>query len=270
MNKTFSIKKSLNYGWEMMKKYFWYITGLYFIGFVVNMILQAIAGIPEMVATSMYPAMAAPYVGEAGEMVTPNVYSALLDAGMYNVFAALALSALILFLITYSLELIVTYNQTKITLGLVNGKKEEYKKLFAYEGADVWRWVLASFAYGAVVVLGLILLIVPGIYLALKYAYVPYLVLDKKMGIKDAFARSAQMTEGNKMKLIGQGMVSMAVVLLGVVCLIVGVFPAAVVVTMASAYVYKLLVGDIDEEGVPTGSVAAEIAEPTGTEVSAA
>lgn len=270
MNKTFDIKKSLNYGWEMMEKYFWYVMGIFAITFIVNMVLQAIAGIPEMVATKMYPDLVAPFMDEAGNNVQPSIYQGLFDAGQYNVLAGLVFSMLVLFLITYFFQMVLAYNQTKMTLSLVENKKQEYKSLFVYEGGEVWNWLLSSFAYAAVVIVGLILLIIPGIYLALKYMYVPYLVLDKKMGIKDAFNKSAEMTDGNKWKIIGLGITSFAVVLLGIVCLIIGVFPATVVVTFASVYVYKLLVGDINEEGQLVSTGTASIAEPAGTEVSAA
>ena len=102
-------------------------------------------------------------------------------------------------------------------------------------------YLLGSIAYTLLVIGGMILLIVPGIILAIKYQYVTYLIVDKHMGVKEAFRLSGEMTQGKKMWLFGFGFFSALLVILGFVLLIIPGLLAAGAVMLGSMYIYRQL-----------------------------
>jgi uncharacterized membrane protein YkgB len=92
---------------------------------------------------------------------------------------------------------------------------------------------------------GLLLLIVPGIYLAIRYAFVPYYFLenpDKKIG--DLFKETAILTENNRftlfLALIVSGLIS--AVVMGVVTGVVGVISSGMVASVMMEVVSFLVV----------------------------
>ena len=103
---------------------------------------------------------------------------------------------------------------------------------------NYWQAVLASFLMGLIVTVGFILLIVPGIYLACKLAFTPYLVVDRKMGATDAMRESWQMTRGHGWKVFLIGLLGIPIFILGLFCLILGAVIAVMWITLAYASLY--------------------------------
>jgi len=56
--------------------------------------------------------------------------------------------------------------------------------------------------YGAVVFVGFLLLIIPGVYWSLKYGQYRMLIVDKNLGIFESIKESGRITEGYKMKIL--------------------------------------------------------------------
>jgi len=103
-------------------------------------------------------------------------------------------------------------------------------------------YIWANILLTLLVLLGLVL-IIPGIIWVIKYSYAPILVVDKKLSAKEAFAVSAEMTEGVKWQLVGFGLFGALIMLGGLLALGIGVFLAMPVVMLASYMLYnKLLV----------------------------
>lgn len=127
-------------------------------------------------------------------------------------------------------------------LSYENGKKLPLSELFTqfkhyvrFLGATIW--------VGLYVGIGFILLVVPGVYLALKYQFTLLFLLDKNLGITDAMQHSAQLTKGKKMSLLGFDLVSLGVVILGAIVFGVGILVAVPVVWLANVYLFRSLTG---------------------------
>lgn len=106
----------------------------------------------------------------------------------------------------------------------------------------IWKYLAVSIVVILIVVGGLILLIVPGVYWALKYAFAPLLVLDKELPIKEALRKSGEMTDGIKWKLLGFLILVGFVSASGVIALGFGLLITIPVATLAFLSVYKKLV----------------------------
>jgi uncharacterized membrane protein len=110
-----------------------------------------------------------------------------------------------------------------------------------------WRMVGAGILYGLIVLAGIILLIVPGIVWAVKFSLCFYFVIDKGLGPVQALKASSRTTIGVKWPLFGFGLLCGLINLLGLLCLVVGVFVTYPTVLIAHALVYRQLLAQTPE-----------------------
>jgi uncharacterized membrane protein len=93
------------------------------------------------------------------------------------------------------------------------------------------------------IVLGFILLIVPGAILALAWSLSFVCLADTKMGPIEALSDSWEQTKGQKMKIFAFSFATIGVFILGLLALFVGVFVAYPVVMVAFAEIYLRITG---------------------------
>lgn len=138
------------------------------------------------------------------------------------------------------LQILVSIAVTKAVLLIHDDRKPTVDAVIP-SGEVVVNYIIGSLIYGAIVVAGFILLIVPGIIWGIKYKMYSYLIIDKGMGAMDAIKKSGEITMGNKWYLFLFGIVSAIVCILGALALGIGLLVAIPVVTIAHAYIYRIL-----------------------------
>jgi len=122
-------------------------------------------------------------------------------------------------------------------LKAARGDRLQIKDMFAVF-QNYWPAVLANLLVGVIIAIGIFLLIVPGIIFACRLAFVPYLVVDRKMETIDAVKSSWHMTRGHAGKIFLMGLLAIPIVLLGLICLGVGIIPALMWIQAAFASLY--------------------------------
>ncbi len=103
---------------------------------------------------------------------------------------------------------------------------------------NYWNAVLANILVGAIVIIGLVLLIVPGIIFACKLAFTSYLVVDRKMAVIEAVKESWRMTNGHAGTVFLIGLLAIPVSIAGLLCLAVGIIPAFMWIAASFASLY--------------------------------
>jgi hypothetical protein len=134
-------------------------------------------------------------------------------------------------------SIIVGYNWYRSYFSVYDGHVYKFADMFVLPNKEtinhIANYIIGYILYILAILAGLVLLIIPGMYVAIRFQFVPNLLVDKKMKFKEAFALSTKMTENIKWKLFGfgllQGIMCLGVVLVGFIALIVGVIPAAFV-----------------------------------------
>lgn len=127
---------------------------------------------------------------------------------------------------------------TRISLNVVSGRPFSVEMLFG-EGDKVIRAFIAQILFGLMVAIGLLLFIFPGIYLALRYSQYLNAIVDKNMGIMDAFNYSASLTENNKMNLFVLFLLTVCVVFAGCLALVVGLLFAYPMIMLMWVVAYR-------------------------------
>jgi hypothetical protein len=96
---------------------------------------------------------------------------------------------------------------------------------------------------GLIVVVGFILFIIPGIILARRYFLAPYIMLDKKTGIRESLERSAALSKLNTGSIYGIFGVLVVIALIGIIPFIGGIiaFGVGALYSIAPALRYQQL-----------------------------
>lgn len=140
--------------------------------------------------------------------------------------------------ISQVLSIFLSLGTTRIGLNIVTGKPYNLGMIFG--GAQqLLRAVGASIVYGLAVVIGILLLIVPGIYIALRFGQYMNAIVDKDMGAMESLAYSSRITQGQKWPLFGLAILSFLIVLAGAIALLVGLIFAYPIVWLAAFVAYR-------------------------------
>ena len=94
--------------------------------------------------------------------------------------------------------------------------------------------IAAQFLTTLLVVVGLALLVVPGIIVGLRLSFVTLLVVDEGLGPVEAIGESWRRSAGFGWTLLGIGLMAFPVAVVGLLALVVGLIPAAMVIALAT------------------------------------
>jgi uncharacterized membrane protein len=119
----------------------------------------------------------------------------------------------------------------------------------------VFHYTAASILYAAMVIVGLVFFIVPGIYLGVRFHFYGYFIVEEEAGPIEALQKSSALTEGVRMDLFLLGLMLIGINIVGLICLFVGLLVSLPITGLAMAYVYRALLGS---QPGPGGASAAQ------------
>ncbi len=157
------------------------------------------------------------------------------------------------FNVIYSLIILapLQYGANLLALKGVRGEPFKVNEIFmAYR--QTLQIVLANILVSVIVVLGFVMLIVPGIIFACKLSMVPYLVMDKNMEAVEAIRTSWNLTKGYSWTIFGMGLLCIPIFIAGLICLGIGVLPAIIWINLAFAGMYWAI--ETDKAKLPKAS----------------
>ena len=141
-------------------------------------------------------------------------------------------------LINQLASIFLSLGATRIGLNLVSGKEISVGMLFG--GARKFLPALgATILYMLMVCIGLIFLIAPGIYLAMRYGQYLTAMVDRDLGIMESFNYSSSITTNNRMNLFLLALMGIVVALAGCLALCVGLFFAIPVMWLGWLVAYR-------------------------------
>ncbi len=141
-------------------------------------------------------------------------------------------------IITQTFSIFLALGLTRIGLNLVSGKAVSVGMLFG-QGDKLVRAILGTLLFGIAVGVGCLFLIVPGIYIALRYGQYMMAIVDRDMGVMDAFSYSSSVTTNNRTNLFVFWLLAMLICFAGMLACGVGLLIAVPIVWMASMVAYR-------------------------------
>lgn len=148
------------------------------------------------------------------------------------------------FLVTFGSQLLqnvvsvfLGVGATLFGLGMVRRTDPSIGLLFA-GGPHFLRVFAGAIVVGLSVLAGLLLLILPGIYIAVRMSQFQFAIVDRNLGPIDGIKASWTMTKGNFWNLFLLGLASVGIVVLGMIALGVGLLWAYPTVMLAAVAAY--------------------------------
>ena len=196
---------SYGYGWKQFKKYF---LELFLISIIVILVQAPLGGLGIM-TNGHGPAI------------------------MFFVFF------LQLFVLAYAILFLapIDYGASYAFLKGIRNEKLEIRDMFS--GFDNYlNVVLANILAGFLIGIGFFFLIIPGIIVACRFAFVRYLVIDRQLDPIDAIKASWRMTKGHGWKIFLMGLLAIPIALAGLICLGIGIIFSVMWIRCAFASLY--------------------------------
>jgi uncharacterized membrane protein len=136
------------------------------------------------------------------------------------------------------IALFLSIGLARIGLNLVSGKPVTIGMLFSGAG-KLLPVIASSLIYFTAVTIGLFLLVIPGIYIALRYGQYLFAIVDRDMGIIESFRYSSSLTTNNRTSLFTLMLLYVAVSIAGILAFCVGIFFAIPVIFLSSVVAYR-------------------------------
>lgn len=212
--------RSYSYGWQQFTKYFLHL-------FLVALI-YAVATMPSNVGFW--------------------THNASFDSVLLNAFTA-AYSLLVLPVITYGAAI--------VTLRYMRDERVDIREVFSGFQKNYLNIVLANLLVFAIVGIGMVLLIVPGIIFGCRLTFVPYLVMDRGLDPVAAIEKSWNMTRGHGWRIFGGFLLAILLFCVGFVMLIIPAFFALLWVSCAFASLYHAV--DLEEKAALSNNGNGEV-----------
>jgi hypothetical protein len=158
----------------------------------------------------------------------------------------------ILFGLAYSFLFvpIIKYGENLLFVKAMRDEEADIKTLFDGFRTQYLNIVLANLIVAALLIIGFVMLIIPGIIIACRLAFVSYLVMDKNMEAMKAVEESWRMTRGYGWTIFGMGVIAIFVFIAGLVCCFVGVIFSFIWIHAAFAIMY-LSVQNLNDDNNP-------------------
>jgi len=130
------------------------------------------------------------------------------------------------------------YGAKYLYLKAVRLQKVDVKELFDIFN-NYLNIVLAALLAGAIIGIGFVFLIIPGIVFACRLAFVPYLVMDKKYDPIKSVEESWRLTRGYGWRIFWMSIVAFFIFIAGFIALVFGAFIASIWVKASFAALYQ-------------------------------
>jgi len=205
-NQKFSKKEALRFGWITMKNN---------IGFFIGILLVA----------GLFP-------------VASGIINKTVELNKGN--NAVIFLLLVIAIAIWALQRVVEMGSMRIALKFNDKEKPIFSDLFSCFSL-FFKYIAGTILYLLIMIGGLCLLVVPGIIWMIKFQFFGYLIIDKNLGPIEALKKSYEITRGVKWDLFLFHVIMMALVFLGALCLLVGLFAAIPMALVAYTYVYRKL-----------------------------
>ncbi len=145
-------------------------------------------------------------------------------------------------LIGFVVGQIVTLGLIRAALDVTQGQAPDVGRVFKTE--HLGTYIVASILYGLAVSIGLILCIIPGLFLAIMFTFYGYYILDRGVGATDSLGESWNLVKSNFGSILGLLVLAIVLNFVGLLLCGIGILVTGPVTWTAIAYAYRTLNGE--------------------------
>ncbi|MGH8526063.1 MAG: hypothetical protein ACREXY_18235 [Gammaproteobacteria bacterium] len=146
-------------------------------------------------------------------------------------------------LMGFVMSMLLGIGALRVSLRLHDGQPVSLQDLFIADWPLFWRYILATLLYSLAVGVGLILFVIPGVVLGVRYVLYGYFVLERGARPVEALRQSATATEGVRWEIFLLMLLLLVLNVLGAALLLVGLLFTIPLTYLTGAWVYRRLTG---------------------------
>ena len=223
-----SVGAAVNYGWTK---------------FQANVGQIILAGIAVLVGVAIFQGLGFVIRNilvqdpECTGSVIDNTFKCTDGSGFFISLLASAVSSFLFFLVYQ----VISAGIIRGSLGITEGRNFEFSEVFKTD--KIGPVIITSLISAAIVFVGTLLCIIPGIIASFMLSYALYFVIDKDMAPVDALKASFNLVKDNLGEAFVWAIVAFLIVIAGFIACLVGAIVAIPVSIIGTAFTYKKLTG---------------------------
>jgi uncharacterized membrane protein len=168
------------------------------------------------------------------------IYSLLFVFGSPKPHEAITISGWIVSVVATVFLLLFDLGFTKNCFQTLDGEEPQFSA-YGQMSRKIFTFFVSYIVFGIIVLVGLVLLIIPGIYLALRLQFYMAAIVYEDAGIIDSLKRSWEITKGEGLKLLVLFLIEFLLVLAGMIALFIGIFIAVPLIVLMYCYTFHKL-----------------------------
>ena len=131
-----------------------------------------------------------------------------------------------------------------LALAIIDGRPISGESLLP-DGSTLISYIIASLIFSVMFAVGLVLLIIPGLIVAVVFGLYGWALIDKGLDPIQSLRESSRLTAGHRGQLFLFVLAAIALNILGLLALIIGVLITSAVTLIAAGHVYRQLDGSL-------------------------
>lgn len=151
--------------------------------------------------------------------------------------------SLLLNVVSWVVALVLAKGLVTIALDVTHGRDVDLGKLFS--GEHLGQYLLGSIIVGVLVGLGLILCIIPGLFIAVAWQFTPYRIIDRGETATEALSGSWELVKPQFWSLVGLLLALAGINLIGALLCLVGLLVTVPLSAVAVAHAYRTASGQV-------------------------
>ncbi len=205
---------ALSFGWKTMKETFWFFAGYLLAMGIINIVVQI------------------------------SIENDNFDYIKGNLIASVAIGIIVLLIASF-VQALVEMGFIKNALEIHDGRDGMIDYLYSCYPLFL-KYFAGTMLYYLISGIGLILLVVPGIIISIRFRYYEFLIVDEHLGPIDALKKSYEITRGQTFNLFSFALLQWLINVAGIMALLIGLFATLPMTKLADAYIYRRLLNQAD------------------------
>jgi len=136
----------------------------------------------------------------------------------------------------------LTLGMIRICFAVVRAQPTEIGMIFS-GGPWLLRYIGASILFGIAVFVGFLLLVIPGIYFLVTYWSYVFFIVDRDVGVFEAFQLAGEYGSGNRLNALVLGLIAFGLSVLGFLACFVGLLVTVPLATLMATTAYLMMTG---------------------------
>ena len=159
----------------------------------------------------------------------------------------MSIASIAILLLSLVISLLFSLGYTKNMIQALDNEEPQFSA-YGQQSRKIFTLLIAGLIFTIIVIIGLVLLVIPGIYLAIRLSFFNISIVEEDAGILSSLKRSWEITKGQEIPLLLLLLAAIGFTVLGLAFFIICIFVTTPLIGLMYCYVFKKLTAFSTEE----------------------